>query len=59
MKAFFKQYQQELAILTGLALFLFFWIANPCSLEDKAKLVLAVAILMITWWCLKLCPYLQ
>lgn len=56
MKKQFSQYRNELAILAGVAFFLFFFLADPLSLAFKARLVLAVAILMISWWVLEALP---
>jgi solute carrier family 13 (sodium-dependent dicarboxylate transporter), member 2/3/5 len=44
------------AFLTGLLLCLFFFFVNPVALVFKAKLVLAIAVLMISWWVLNAMP---
>ena len=56
MKEFFKQYKKEAALITGLVLCLFFFFVNPLALVFKAKLVLAIAVLMISWWVLDAMP---
>lgn len=56
MKEFFKKYKKEAALLTGLLLCLFFFFVNPLGLVFKAKLVLAIAALMISWWVLDAMP---
>jgi sodium-dependent dicarboxylate transporter 2/3/5 len=56
MPVWFNKYKKELAQLTGLLLFLIFFFVNPLSLPLKAKLVLAIAVLMISWWVLEAMP---
>ena len=56
MSKFFKQHQKEAALIAGLLLCLFFFFINPLGLAFKAKLVLAVAVLMISWWVLDAMP---
>lgn len=56
MEVFFKKYKKEAALVTGLLLCLFFFFANPLGLVYKAKLVLALAALMISWWVLDAMP---
>ena len=56
MKEFFKNYKKEAALITGLLLCLFFFFVNPLGLAFKAKLVLAIAALMISWWVLDAMP---
>ncbi|MEO6254509.1 MAG: DASS family sodium-coupled anion symporter [Ferruginibacter sp.] len=56
MKEFFKKYKKEAALITGLLLCLFFFFTNPLGLDLKAKLVLAIAVLMISWWVLDAMP---
>ncbi len=51
-----KKYKKEWAFLTGLLLFLIFFFGNPLALGFKAKLVLAIAVLMISWWILEAMP---
>ncbi|HYC29895.1 MAG TPA: DASS family sodium-coupled anion symporter [Chitinophagaceae bacterium] len=36
--------------MVGIALFIFFLLANPFGVDPNARKVLAVAALMITWW---------
>ena len=54
--SFFNAYRKELAFLTGVLLFLFFLFINPLALLFKAKLVLSIAVLMISWWVLDAMP---
>ena len=54
--SFFNAYKKELAFLTGVLLFLFFLFINPLALLFKAKLVLSIAVLMISWWVLDAMP---
>ncbi|MBK7122943.1 MAG: DASS family sodium-coupled anion symporter [Chitinophagaceae bacterium] len=56
MKAFFTKYKKEAALITGIVLCLFFFFVNPLGLLFKAKLVLAIAVLMISWWVLDAMP---
>jgi solute carrier family 13 (sodium-dependent dicarboxylate transporter), member 2/3/5 len=56
MLAFIKKYSKGLALLTGVLLFCIFFFANPLVLAVKAKLVLAIAVLMISWWILDAMP---
>jgi sodium-dependent dicarboxylate transporter 2/3/5 len=56
MKKFLNQYKKQLALITGIVLCLLCVIINPFSLDSKANLVLAVSILMISWWILEALP---
>jgi solute carrier family 13 (sodium-dependent dicarboxylate transporter), member 2/3/5 len=56
MLQFFKQHKKETALIAGIILCLIFFFANPFGLAPKAKLVLAVAVLMISWWVLDAMP---
>ncbi len=56
MKDFFRKYKKEAALVTGLLLCLFFFFVNPLGLDPKAKLVLSIAVLMISWWVLDAMP---
>jgi sodium-dependent dicarboxylate transporter 2/3/5 len=56
MLNFFKKYKIEIALITGVVLCLFFFFVNPLGLVFKAKLVLAIAVLMISWWVLDAMP---
>lgn len=56
MKAFFKKYQKEAALIAGLLLCLFFFLLNPLGLDPKAKLVLSIAVLIVSWWVLDAMP---
>jgi sodium-dependent dicarboxylate transporter 2/3/5 len=56
MKEFFAKYRKEAALAGGLLLCLFFFFVNPLGLDHRAKLVLSVAVLMISWWVLDAMP---
>jgi sodium-dependent dicarboxylate transporter 2/3/5 len=56
MKKFLNQNKKQLALITGIFLCLLCVIINPFSLDSKANLVLAVSILMISWWILEALP---
>jgi sodium-dependent dicarboxylate transporter 2/3/5 len=56
MHEFIKKYKKELALIAGLLLGLFFFFVNPLTLAAKAKLVLAIAAAMISWWVLEAMP---
>ncbi len=56
MKTFFGTYKKELALVTGILLLLIFFFINPLHLEFKAKLVLAIAVMMVSWWVLDAMP---
>jgi solute carrier family 13 (sodium-dependent dicarboxylate transporter), member 2/3/5 len=56
MQEFFKRHKKEAALVAGILLCLFFFFVNPLGLAFKAKLVLAVAALMISWWVLDAMP---
>jgi solute carrier family 13 (sodium-dependent dicarboxylate transporter), member 2/3/5 len=56
MKEFFRKYKKEVALIAGVLLCLFFFFVNPLGLEYKAKLVLSIAALMISWWVLDAMP---
>jgi solute carrier family 13 (sodium-dependent dicarboxylate transporter), member 2/3/5 len=47
---------QWLAFGLGIGLFFFLILYNPFSLEEKASRVVAVAVLMITWWITEALP---
>jgi sodium-dependent dicarboxylate transporter 2/3/5 len=50
VKPITKQLRNQLALGAGLILFLVMFLVNPFQFDDKAARVLAVAVLMITWW---------
>ena len=56
MNEWFKKYRKELALVAGIIIALFFFFVNPFAVDAKAKLVLAVATLMISWWVLDAMP---
>ena len=56
MKKWFEYNKKELALITGVLLFLVFVFVNPFSLATKPNLVLSIAVLMISWWVLDALP---
>ena len=56
MKKWFEYNKKTLALITGVLLFLLFIAVNPFSLATKPNLVLAIAVLMISWWVLDALP---
>lgn len=56
MREFFRKYKKEAALVTGILFCLFFFFVNPLDLAFKAKLVLSIAALMISWWVLDAMP---
>jgi solute carrier family 13 (sodium-dependent dicarboxylate transporter), member 2/3/5 len=56
MNIWFKKYHKELAIVVGIIVAVFLFFVNPFSVNEKAKLVLSIAGLMITWWVLDAMP---
>jgi len=48
--------RDHLFFLLGILLFLFIWMVNPFGVDPKAVKVLAVAVLMITWWITEALP---
>ncbi len=50
------KFNKQWALLTGLFLGFLLYFINPLSLADDAKVVLAVAALMISWWVLEALP---
>jgi sodium-dependent dicarboxylate transporter 2/3/5 len=50
LKSVSKQLRDNLALGAGLVLFFVALFVNPFHFDDKAAKVLAVAVLMITWW---------
>lgn len=56
MKKWFEYNKKEIALITGVLLFLVFVIVNPFSLATKPNLVLSIAVLMISWWVLDALP---
>ena len=39
-----------ISIFLGIGLFAFFYLVNPLALEPQASDVMAVAVMMLTWW---------
>lgn len=56
MKKWFDYNKKELALISGVTLFLLCIAINPFSLASKANLVLSIAVLMISWWVLDALP---
>ncbi len=56
MKKWFEYNKKEIALITGVLLFLVFVIVNPFSLATNPNLVLSIAVLMISWWVLDALP---
>ncbi|MBL0146925.1 MAG: DASS family sodium-coupled anion symporter [Chitinophagaceae bacterium] len=53
---FIKKHQKTAALISGVLIFLLLLGLNPFGLEPKAKLVLSVAGLIISWWILDAMP---
>lgn len=51
-----KNLRDSVSLFLGVAVFLFFLLANPFGVEPKAVKVLAVAGLMIVWWITEALP---
>lgn len=56
MKQCFDKNKKSLALFTGIVLFFAFHLVNPFSLTEKPALVLAIAVLMVSWWVLDAMP---
>lgn len=56
MNDWFTKYRKEWALAAGIILGLLFFFTNPFGVDAKAKLVLAIAALMICWWVLDAMP---
>jgi solute carrier family 13 (sodium-dependent dicarboxylate transporter), member 2/3/5 len=52
----FKPSRKSILLLTGLAVSLLLFFINPFQVNEKARIVLAVAGLMITWWVTEALP---
>jgi len=50
LKNIIPLHKKQISLAIGVLLFLFFFFINPLALLPKAKIVLAVAMLMISWW---------
>ena len=48
--------RNTISIAAGLVFFFVLFFFNPFGLEEKAARVIAVAVLMITWWITEACP---
>jgi len=51
-----KQQRKTLFLFAGIAIALFFYYFNPFQVDEKAKIVLAIASLMISWWVTEALP---
>lgn len=51
-----KQQYKYLSLFAGIAIALFFYFVNPFGVAERASIVLAIAILMITWWVTEALP---
>lgn len=56
MANFTKQQVRFLALFAGVAIALFFYLVNPFAVAERASIVLAIAVLMITWWVTEALP---
>ena len=56
MANFTKQQIKFLSLFSGIAIALFFYLVNPFGVPERASIVLAIAILMITWWVTEALP---
>ena len=56
MRKWFDYNKKRLALITGILLFLMLFFINPLSLSSKPNLVLAISVLMISWWVLDAMP---
>ena len=48
--------RQKIALVSGFVLFFLAWFVNPLQLDTNACRVIAVALLMITWWITEALP---
>ncbi len=56
MKNLSKQQLRIVALLSGIAIALFFFFTNPFGVSHRASIVLAIAVLMIIWWVTEALP---
>ena len=56
MKNLSKQQLRIVSLLAGIAIALFFYFVNPFGVAHRASIVLAIAVLMITWWVTEAMP---
>jgi solute carrier family 13 (sodium-dependent dicarboxylate transporter), member 2/3/5 len=56
MNSWIKKHAGPLSLLAGIAIAAYMYLGNPFGVDPKAKLVLAIAFLMITWWVLDAIP---
>lgn len=52
----FKSHRDRIALVAGIILFVVMLVVNPFNVQHDAKMVLAVAALMITWWVTEAIP---
>jgi solute carrier family 13 (sodium-dependent dicarboxylate transporter), member 2/3/5 len=56
MNSWIKRYAGPLSLIAGIVIAAYMYWGNPFGVDAKAKLVLAIAFLMITWWVLDAMP---
>ena len=56
MNSWIKKYAGPLSLLAGIVIAAWMYFGNPFGVDAKAKLVLAIASLMISWWVLDAMP---
>jgi solute carrier family 13 (sodium-dependent dicarboxylate transporter), member 2/3/5 len=56
MNSWIKKYAGPLSLLAGIVIAAWIYFGNPFGVDAKAKLVLAIASLMISWWVLDAMP---
>jgi solute carrier family 13 (sodium-dependent dicarboxylate transporter), member 2/3/5 len=56
MNSWIKKYEGPLSLLAGIVIATYMYWGNPFGVDAKAKLVLSIAFLMITWWVLDAMP---
>ncbi|MEY3678875.1 MAG: hypothetical protein RI924_1016 [Bacteroidota bacterium] len=56
MKLFDPKYSKQGALVAGVAVCLLIYFINPLALAFKARLVLSLALLMISWWVTEALP---
>lgn len=56
MPLHWKSYRKELGISLGICLALFMYLLNPWNVAEPSNRVLAISVLMISWWILEAMP---
>ncbi len=56
MNNWVKRYAGPLSLIAGIVIAAWMYLGNPFGVDVKAKLVLSIAFLMITWWVLDAMP---